>query len=244
MWAVLNKDRAGTIAACGFESPVKLTRSDHREALNPEAQLQTSSFGLPEGVGPASIAFRRIPEDRHVRHGGKRFFEECEPFAAEFGDQTAQPGDIPPRSREARDEPGAERIGNVHENNRDCVRRHLSRQSRTRGHRKNHVNLEADQLGRKVTKAIEVPFGVAGQDGHVFAFAVAQRAQPLDKRRPEIRCRSFGWGRIGEKTDPPDLSWRLRLSWERQCENAPTHQSDERSPVHYWMISSARTRTD
>ena len=42
----------------------------------------------------------------------------------------------------------------------------------------------------------------------------------------------------------PNLSDRLRFDSERHGEDAPTNNRDERSPVHYWMISSARTSSD
>src|SRR5262245_10113833 len=47
-----------------------------------------------------------------------------------------------------------------------------------------------------------------------------------------------------EKADPVDLARLLRLDCERCSKDAPTHNTDERSPVHHWMISSARTRMD
>src|SRR5262245_6761016 len=54
-----------------------------------------------------------------------------------------------------------------------------------------------------------------------------------------------GRGRIVRQ--PPnsgDLPGLLGLASERRREDAPTHDADERSPVHYWMISSALTRKD
>src|SRR5262249_60573927 len=47
-----------------------------------------------------------------------------------------------------------------------------------------------------------------------------------------------------QKAEPVNPRCLLSLGHERRSEDAPTHHSDERSPVHHWMSSLARTRTD
>src|SRR5262249_50407876 len=122
MRTVLHEDRASALAACGFDGAFELARGRHREASNLQTELETPGFGLPKCVWAASVPFRRIPEDSHLRYSRKRLFKEFESFAAEFGDHATQPGDISSGSREVRDHPRGERIGDVREYDLNAIR--------------------------------------------------------------------------------------------------------------------------
>src|SRR5262249_47115494 len=72
----------------------------------------------------------------------------------------------------------------------------LAARARTRTPGRDQFDLGVSQLARKANK-VDVPLGVSRKDGRVLAVDVAKLAQALDERRPEIRCRSFGWRRVG-----------------------------------------------
>src|SRR5215510_2227736 len=65
--------------------------------------------------------------------------------------------------------------------------------------------------------------------------------QPLSERLDEMT--GARWTAWSDQTDLCDLR-RLLRGRERSSKNIPTHHTEERAPVHHWMISSARTRTD
>src|SRR5262249_5524970 len=65
---------------------------------------------------------------------------------------------------------------------------------------------------------------------------------PWRKGAQRERERRLGW-LAGESPYPPDLCALLCLARDRRGENATAQHGDERSPVHYWMISPARTST-
>src|SRR5215468_9739293 len=86
---------------------------------------------------------------------------------------------------------------------------------------------------------LHLPFGRSQLECDVLSFDVAQLAKPFAKRgERQLTPRSR------QEPDSPEFARFLRLDCDRYREHAPTHQGDERSPVHHWMISSARTRTD
>ena len=84
--------------------------------------------GRAPGPLPAvpSIAARigsvgRIMEDRHAGSRGDNSFHEFQPFPAQFGANAGQPGNVPARSRNAGDEPGANRIGYARDDDGNCA---------------------------------------------------------------------------------------------------------------------------
>src|SRR3989442_14948562 len=80
-------------------------------------------------------------------------------------------------------------------------------------------------------------------NGDVLALDIAEIVESLLKRRDVGLGRRLRFYR-DQDTDPPHLPRLLRLGgeWRRECsENEP---AKERSPVHHWMISSARTKID
>src|SRR5262249_24787098 len=75
----------------------------------------------------------------------------------------------------------------------------------------------------------------------VAALYVAQIAHSLKEGLYQVGCAP---GVVPNPANSSELGRLLRLAAERPSEDAPTHHRDERSPVHYWMISSARVSTD
>src|SRR5262245_63240778 len=77
----------------------------------------------------------------------------------------------------------------------------------------------------------------------MFSFSLqAEFAKPftecVERRREPSRRRAH------QEEGNPRNRGRLRLACERTSENASPHHANERSPVHYWMISLARNNTD
>src|SRR5262249_35756616 len=67
-----------------------------------------------------------------------------------------------------------------------------------------------------------------------IAHRCRKRAEPTPRGR---------WRTLIQDSDAIDFHL-LRLGRQRRNNNAPTHDGDERSPVHHSMIWSARPRTD
>src|SRR5262245_43719421 len=79
-------------------------------------------------------------------------------------------------------------------------------------------------------------------DRHILSLDVAGFAQSLAERvHKRVRRRA---GRPGVEDPDHRYCLLLRPSRERHGEDAPTHHSDERSPVHHSMTWSARPSTD
>src|SRR5215510_5730560 len=93
----------------------------------------------------------------------------------------------------------------------------------------NDVHLQPDQIGGEGGEPIIVVLRPSGLHRDVLAFDPAQLAEALLKSQENAPpCK--GWRKISDHGYPGRL---LRLGRERRSQNAPTHHSDERSPVHH-----------
>src|SRR5215467_15596004 len=81
------------------------------------------------------------------------------------------------RSRKTCDEPRPHRIANADDNDRDRPGRVLGCQRCLRYHRNNNVNIELDQLRRKLRESIKPPVGKSVIDDDVLSLDVAKLAQ-------------------------------------------------------------------
>jgi hypothetical protein len=185
---------------------------------------------------------RRIPEDRHPGDLREGLLEQLQVLADNLraGDE-GQSCDIRPRPREAGDEATLDGIEDCHRDDGDRPGRILGRQGRCRGYRNDDVNLQAHQFVHEVGKPLVLPFRISVLDRDVLAFDVTEFAQALAERVRHISIR--GPRGASQEPDPVHLPRRLRLGGQRYSEEAEDAR-DEGSPVHYWMISSARASTD
>ena len=109
-----------------------------------------------------------------------------------------------------------------------------------RRRRDDDVDLQPDQLGREVGQPVEPTLRESILDDDVLALDPPELTQPFPER---LAGTAVTGGRAGrEEADPIDLPRRLRLGGERRGEEAEG-ASDEGSPVHYWITSSARAST-
>src|SRR5262249_9594046 len=152
-------------------------------------------------------------------------------------------GGVPAGGREAREEPGAKRIGK--ENHEGGVRLGgvLGCHRYLRPRRcDDQVHLEPDQLGRQAGQPVDPTLRISIVDDNILALKPPELAQPLPERVEQER--PIGRGREAKKTYPRHLSRLLRVGGERRGEEAPPEHTYERSTLHYSITSSARARSD
>jgi hypothetical protein len=82
--------------------------------------------------------------------------EQLGPFAAHAVLEIREACDIAAWAGHTFDETSTNRIGNVHEDDRDSTRGLLQRRSRQTAYAKDHVRRECDQLRRITAKAVDV----------------------------------------------------------------------------------------
>src|SRR5262249_20757532 len=127
------------------------------------------------------------------------------------------------------------------EDNWDRFGRLLGGQGVFRARGQDHVNLTRHQLGRESGEPLCLSLCISVLDHHVAALDVTEVMQSLTEGLWKLGTT----GQVARQIAyPSDLGRLLRLDGERRGEDAPTHDADERSPVHQWMISSARTSSD
>src|SRR5207245_1347403 len=114
------------------------------------------------------------------------------------------PYDVPARAREARDEPGANRIANANHDDGDRVGGVLGCRHSLRPQRYDDVHLEPDELGRQVGQPVDPILRISIVDDNILAFNPPELAQPLPERVEQGR--SIGRGRHTKKTYPRHLS--------------------------------------
>ena len=102
-----------------------------------------------------------------------------QPLAGELRHQDAQARDVPPRPRQAGDEPLPHRIRGARHHDRDRARGVLGSAGRGGASCHNHVHLEPDQLGRQVGEPLVLPLRIAVLNDEVLALDIAEVAQTL-----------------------------------------------------------------
>src|SRR4030095_7384768 len=107
-----------------------------------------------------------------------------------------------------------------------------------RGH--DDVDVQTQQLTGKIRELVGASVREPDLDDDALAFHIAEIAQPVSKRLdPGLRRQPRP-----QEADPPDLHTRLRPSGGGHGQRPERHFAEERAPGHYWMSSSARTRSD
>src|SRR5262249_9672661 len=115
-----------------------------------------------------------IPKKRHTGEPGDSFLKQLQPLPAELRGDIAEAGDVAAGTREARDEPGPERIGADRHHNRNRMSLLFGRRNGRISGRHDHVHLEAYQLPREVWKTFGPGFGMAKLKAECLAFDMAK----------------------------------------------------------------------
>ena len=102
-----------------------------------------------------------------------------EPLGIQLGVHDADAREIAARLGEAGDQPGRDRVGAAHKDDRDHRGRSFRRSYRRDGDRCNHVDLTADEVGGQGGQPIVPEFGPTVFDRHVLSRYVAGFAESL-----------------------------------------------------------------
>jgi hypothetical protein len=128
---------------------VELIETSRPEGLQLHPQCPGRDLRLPQYLGLEDDIIR-IPEDRQTRDFGDGRLEQLQRFPDHLGAHGGRPRDVSAGSRKASDEPGPHRIGYGHHDDRDRPGGILGCQRCLRNRRNNDVDLELDQLCRKI----------------------------------------------------------------------------------------------
>ncbi len=131
---------------------------------------------LQHGDGTADIG-----QNRQSAKTGNNLAQNFEPLAGKIGLLDRQAGDVAARSRQARDQTGADRVARHRKYDRDSRRRLLCCDDRRGSRRDNDIDLEPDELGRDLGEALVAPLGPANLDRDSATLDPAEFAQPLHK---------------------------------------------------------------
>src|SRR5262249_23161842 len=121
----------------------------------------------------------------------------------------------------------------THEHDGHCIRDALRRSGTAGRCRNENVDLESDQLGGERGETLDFPRSVSLLDNDILTVDVAELPKAFQKGSdPSPR---FFTAARNERQIPyaQRLSFVLGHRRSRRDENAPTHRSDERSPVHH-----------
>src|SRR5262245_7823764 len=152
--------------------------------------------------------------------------------------RVSYPGDISSRSREASDEAPSDRIGGEAHDYWDrlgCIPCCLNGAGADSD---DDIRAKLHQFSCQFGEPIEAPVSMSQLDDQVLPFDIAEFAEAGNDDEGADRPN----GR--EDADAIHLRRLLRFGDEGRGEDTRTHHGNERSPVHHWMISSARISTD
>jgi hypothetical protein len=85
----------------------------------PNKPRMPSSLGTLRAGHRSDLAVNGTDEDRHPAHAGHDLSDQLQPFGTEIGVQRRDAGDVAAGSGQARDEPGANWVDRVGEDDRD-----------------------------------------------------------------------------------------------------------------------------
>src|SRR5215831_11856055 len=162
-----------------------------------------------------------VPDKRHAGEPGHDFPQELQPLAAEIRRDIGEARDIAARAREARHEPGPDRIDTVDHYDRDRPSLASGRCDRLIGARHDHVDLPSHQLPRKRRKSFALALAVAKLQAERLPLDVAQLPHSLSERVEEHRV--AGGSGAAEKSGPWDMGWLLRM------DRRPEHDNREKT---------------
>src|SRR5262249_44257162 len=151
------------------------------------------------------VRIGRVREDGHMADLGDGLLEQLQLFGDDFQTGAAgHPCDVPARAREARDEPGANRITNGNHDDGDRLGGVPGCRHSLRPLRYDEVHLEPDQLGRQVRQPVDPTLRISIVDDNTLALTPPELAQPLPERAEQGR--PIGRGRQPKETYPRPLA--------------------------------------
>src|SRR2546425_9564852 len=109
--------------------------------------------------------------------------------------------------------------------------------------RSDQIRLEPDQVGRKFGELSGVGLDPPVLDTNVHAFVPAAIPQTRPERLPPMRLARVR-GFVPQDADAVNPFRRLRQDGERRRQCPDGKPAQERAPVHHWITSAARTRSD
>ena len=136
------------------------------------------------------------------------------------------------------------RINNARHDDGDRARRFFGSPDRWHSNRNDDVHLQTDQLGRKVGEPVVRPRRPSGLNRDVLTFHIAQLAQAVPETFEETQPSHVRKGARRQKTYSIELPRQLRLGGARRRQEHSTRASQECPPIHHWIISSGRCRSD
>jgi hypothetical protein len=197
--------------------------------------LDPNREGLPGGLVLAEPhRCSDTVQHRNPGHLGQRLLEELELFRSNLsGELLGQPGNVGTGLGQTGDEPCLYRIGGIHHDNRNRLRRSLSRQRRRLGGGDEHVHVLPHKVGGHLGESLTIPGGPAILEADVPALDVTQLSQAIRKCHDDVGGRRRGRGH--EQPDIARLRWRLGVCRPRAQSRGGRYPADERSPVHHSM---------
>ena len=177
-----------------------------RNHLQLQAERTRGGLVLRHVVGVDDVG--RVADHGDPCRAGHRVARQLQELAP-FGQRRQQAGDVAARPRQARDEAGADRVGDPQREDRDRQRRLLGGECGGHaGGRDDQVDVGRDQLARERVEALVVLVGPAVLDRERAAFAPAEVAQRADQGRQRI-VRLRRRADVAEDADPLQAVQRL-----------------------------------
>jgi len=164
-----------------------------------------------------------IPKDRRSRYARCGLLEQFQPFPTHAVLGTHETGDVAARTRQARNQAGADRVTRRRENNEDDRCRLLGGHDRSSRRRDDDINLAPDEFGRDLGGALGATLRPAILDRDRATLDSAEFAQPLDK----------GGDPLARDKEPDGRQLRRLLRPRRERPRRRT--ADERNEVAPWQ---------
>jgi hypothetical protein len=161
-----------------------------------------------------------------MRALGHCLLKDLQPLPGQFRAQIAQACDVPPRARQAGDEPYGNRIRGPRHDDGDRARGVLGRADRAGSPSDNHVHLEPDQLRRQAGEPLFTLRRIAGLQDEVLALHIAEVAQTLPEGL-QTGIRPRGRVAAAEPPDPIHRRRRLGLGGERHEQESEGKDEEE-----------------
>src|SRR5262245_40583682 len=196
--------------------------------------------GLNDGELADPGSQRRISQHCGARDAWGDLLQQLRPFRTETVLELHKAGDVAARPCQARDHPGADRIGGTRKHNRHgsgCLQQRLHRRCAA-GH--DDVGRERHQFRRALAKIVRLDGGPVGLDAQVATFTPSQLLQALHQCGVALLdVRIVRGPAAREYADAPHALALLRPRDDRPRGRA-AEQRDEVAPPHHSITSSAR----
>jgi hypothetical protein len=151
-----------------------------------------------------------ISEDSHSRYARRDLLEEFQPFPAQTVFEIHKAGGVAARSGQGIDHASTDRIGDLHEHDRQGAGDVLQRRYARGATSQDYVRRKRDQFRCVFAIEIDIVRAPARVDSHIAAVAPAQLLQDLLERCDASLTAWIICGHVHEHADPPHLPRLLR----------------------------------